>query len=472
MSVDRDDFHRGWKLETDDGTAVSLQDAKRIVSQYVLQIRVADSVARSETDQAILLTAVNAGVRAFGGGVHVQMGADFELLTRWDEGRPVKEVLAEFEITDFEGVRFVDELDPEKPTIVIGDVTWQGRMPLYATWEGWAGGVVPEPDEQLPQHAEFALTSVLVGGLAVSEAFQRTRGYKIAATRPVGVSLWRPDLDWKDPAAAGPALHYIPDNFWLLGLGHLGQANAWALGFLPFARHELGNVTVMLQDFDKVVRANEATSLLVRKRQRGSKTRLVEEEMCKLGFTVLRADRRFDRHTHRNDAEPAEPRLALAGFDKIEPRRLLDDAGFDFIVDVGIGAGPEEYLDISLHTFPGSRTAQAVFADGSAATDADELVNQPAYEKAAADALQRGEHGSTEAAKCGLLNLAGATVAAAFVGTVAGALAVSEMLRLVDGERYETVSLELRSPENIQAYSHPEKTAIYPSYTTAEPAPL
>ena len=37
-----------------------------------------------------------------------------------------------------------------------------------------------------------------------------------------------------NPDAIGPSLVYLPSGLWLLGLGHLGQANAWALGCLPY----------------------------------------------------------------------------------------------------------------------------------------------------------------------------------------------------------------------------------------------
>ncbi len=46
-----------------------------------------------------------------------------------------------------------------------------------------------------------------------------------------------------------------------------------------------------------------------------------------------------------------EPVLALAGFDKIKPRRALGGK-FGRVVDAGLGAGPTDYLDILIHAFP------------------------------------------------------------------------------------------------------------------------
>ena len=43
----------------------------------------------------------------------------------------------------------------------------------------------------------------------------------------------------------------------LLGIGHLGQAYAWALGMLPYARPEEAEFGLM--DFDRIVEGNAAT---------------------------------------------------------------------------------------------------------------------------------------------------------------------------------------------------------------------
>lgn len=465
MTLDPDQLHRTVKLEIDSGKAKTYEDAERIVRGYVLQILVGAGVAESRTRQATLLTAVNAGSRAFLGGVRVKLAEDFVITTPWDQGRRVKETLS-----DFSSVSFVDELDPVRPVIVIGDAGWDGDLPLYPTWEGWTGGVVTTPDDRQAEQTEFALAGILSGGLAVSEAFQWTRGYPVAAARNVGISLWRPDLDWRAPDAVGPELAFLPDNFWLLGLGHLGQAYAWAIGFLPFAAAKRSQVRVMLQDFDEVVDANEATSMLVRHGERDLKTRLVERQLQSLALQVRRTDRRFNEHTRRDDDDPAEPLLAIAGFDKVEPRRLLDDAGFTYVVGGGIGVGPVEYLGIDVHTFPATRTAKEVFAENPAETVDEALLDHAAYRAAAEQAVSSGEAATLEAARCGLIDVAGRAAGAAFVGTVVAAIAVSELLRLVNGgDQYETVRLNLRTPDGLTAYRNPEQEPVLnPGYVEAD----
>jgi hypothetical protein len=72
------------------------------------------------------------------------------------------------------------------------------------------------------------------------------------------VSLWEP---WTraDLAGKGPERFDVPDKLWLLGLGHLGQAFAWTLCFVPGT----GDRLIVLQDDQFVGEENEATSLLV-----------------------------------------------------------------------------------------------------------------------------------------------------------------------------------------------------------------
>lgn len=466
MTLDPNALHRTVKLEMDSGKAKDREDAERIVRGYVLQILVGSNVAASQTRQATLLTAVNAGSRAFLGGVRIKLVEDFALATPWDNGRQVREALS-----DFKNVSFVDEFDPERPVIVIGDAVWEGALPLYPTWQGWSAGVITQPTDRLAESDEFVLAGVLNGALAISEAFQWTRGYPVAASRAVGLSLWRPGLNWRDPGAVGPRLEFLPDNFWLLGLGHLGQAYAWALGFLPFPSVTRSKVRVMLQDFDDVVDANEATSLLVRHGERGLKSRIVERRLADLGFHVRRTDRRFDEHTRRDGAEPAEPLLALAGFDKLEPRRLLEDAGFRYVVDGGIGAGPIEYLGIDVRTFPSSSTAKEAFAADAPETVDENLLDKAAYRAAAEAAINRGEAATLEAARCGLIEVAGRAAGAAFVGAVVAAIAMGELLRTVNGgDQYEAVSLNLRTPEGLTSYCNPEQEPIInPGYVEADP---
>jgi hypothetical protein len=465
MTTNGDALHRTLKLEFDSGRAASEEDARRIASQYILQIVAGAGIAGSPTRQAALLTAVNAGARAFLGGVRVELEEDFVFSTAWENGHKASEVLPAFA-----GVSLGEELDDERPTVIIGTSDTSPSLPLYVTWQGWAGGIVTSLADRLGESEEMALAGVLGGAMAVSEAFQWARGYPVAANRSIGVSLWRPDADWRTDDADGPPLTYLPNNVWLLGLGHLGQAYAWCLGFLPYG--ERGEVSVMLQDVDAVVEANASTSMLVTAGQRGKKTRLVDSRLRQLGFDTRITERLFDEHQRRQEEEP---RIALAGFDSPSPRRLLERPDFDVVVDGGLGASAEDYLGISVYRFPSQNAASNVFGDGDARS-AEHLLGRPAYRAAVADAVA-DNRATEEAARCGVLEIAGKSVGAAFVGCIAATLCVSEILRqLAGGESYAVLDISLRSPQHLKAAGNERPgPVINPGYVLAaprKPAPL
>ena len=57
-----------------------------------------------------------------------------------------------------------------------------------------------------------------------------------------------------------------------------------------------------------------------------------------------------------------------------------------------------------------------------------------------------------EEIKCGMLEVAGRSVGAAFIGCVAATLVISEALRaLANGPRYQVLNLHLRNPQRVKA---------------------
>jgi hypothetical protein len=437
-ALDPDMLNRTLKLELDEGRAASIEEAQSLAKGYRLQIAVGSGIVGSPTRQAMLLTAVNAGVRAFPGGVSVWTDEDPIVEFPWGRGQRLSSVL------DSLGASRTTEPDGSAPTILIGRSTSAyGGVLICPTCKGWAAGVLDSPARPLSDLPEFPLSGVLAGALAVSEAFQSIRGNVEAGRREVGLSLWRPDLDWQADEAAGPECRYLPSRWWLLGLGHLGQAYAWAIGSLPFA--EPTEVQVYLQDPQTLVQANWSTGLLVRKdAPMERKTRLVARRLETLGLETSIVERRFDEHMCRR---PDEPGLALAGFDHPGPRRVLQAAGFEHIVDAGLGHG-SRYLDMTLHTLPSSRKAEDIWP-ATTRSSVEHLLSLPAYEGMIENRVQEGV--SREAAACGLTELAGRTVGAAFVGAAAATLVVADPLRLLNGGlSFETVGLSLNSLKHRQ----------------------
>ena len=115
-------------------------------------------------------------------------------------------------------------------------------------------------------------------------------------------------------------------------------------------------------------------------------------------------------------------------------------------MDAGLGAGPIEYLDMVIHAFPAPEDPGSAFTQQPASA---RRLPGP-YE--AEIARQAGAGLDQSAARCGMLEMAGVTVGAAFVGTFASSIVIADILRLLHGgNNYSVISVDLRNPAGIRA---------------------
>ncbi len=454
-----DEIDRTSKILIDLGLVPDPDGARNYLEDLILQVAVGPEIASDPATQAALMTAVNAGRRAFKGGVHVRLPADPVLTTGWATGSLVSDVVAQY------GGTVVAELHADRPALVLGSpVAVAGKPILYLTWDGWTAGVVQQGGDRLGGDGNV-VAAVLAAGLGVSETFQQALGAVVPGRRDVGVSLWRPDLDWRTAEAVGPRLEYLPAELWLLGLGHLGQAYAWVLGMLPYSNPS--DCDVGLLDFDEVVAGNTATQLLTSPAGIGlRKTRVVAAALRGIGMRTRISERAFDEHfravSHAHQSRQ-EPLVALAGFDDVAPRRLLGGAGFERVVDGGLGAGPVEYLDMVLHTFPDTIGAADAFQEAPPRDHGWGPAYEAEVDRQAASGIDR------TAARCGMLDIAGLTAGAAFVGVIAGTLAMADILRVLhDGQNYSVIALDSREPNRIQAVHNANPGHYMPKFTAAK----
>lgn len=456
-----DEIDRTAKICIDGGRAKDPAAARRLLESLTLQVAVGPEVGTDPAAQAALATVVNAGRRAYHGGVHVRLDTDPILSTGWTTGSTASAVVRRY------GGTIVKALLATQPTLVIGrPAAAIGKPVLHLTWDGWSAGAVQQADDRLGGEGTPP-AGVLAAAFGVSETFQQQLGAAVPGRRDVGLSLWRPDLDWRSAEAVGPALEYLPASLWLLGLGHLGQAYAWTLGMLPYAHPE--QCAIGLIDFDIAVSGNTATQFLTTEADVGHrKLRIVSRALESLGLRTRLVERAFDGNFHPvPHAMPArdEPLVALAGLDDPEPRRLLGGAGFKRIIDAGLGTGPVEYLDMVLHTFPSIEEPALVF-NGSAPRP---RALGAAYE--AEIARQTADGADETAARCGMLDIAGVTVGAAFVGAIASTLVVADLLRVLhEGAEYSVISLDLRNPQGRCAVRNAAAGGYVPKATNADQA--
>ena len=447
-----DRLHRTAKLLIDTGRTTDPYEARRFLESRILQVSAGPDLASDPAGQAALLTVVNAARRAFLGGVHVRFtDGDATMSVGWANGRTAGDAVARL------GGAVVDKLTDDWPTLTIGTATDAiGSTVLHLTYSGWAGGVVEDAAHSL-NGLGMTLAGVAAGALGVSELFQSELGATLPARRNAGFSLWRPDLDWRHPGAMGPVLTYLPTELWLLGLGHLGQAYAWSLGLLPYA--DPADVHIGLVDYDDVAEANVATQLLTKRDDVGlRKTRVVARALDDRGFRTTIVERAFDEHFYPDHIRN-EPSIALAGFDKREPRVHLGNDRFGRVVDAGLGAGPSDYLDMVIHTFPAEETPEQAFVQRTPNTKP--LL--AAYENEIARQARAGAEES--AVRCGMLGIAGVSIGAAFVGAFASTVAIADILRLLHGgPDIAVLALDLRDPEDVRVVPNRMESEAAPPF--------
>lgn len=424
-----DTLHRLVKLALDSGEAADSEEAKSIFLQYRLRIHLGRGWADTLAGQAAFLTAVNTAARAFLGGVMVTGDVSFVLSVPLFQGRSAEEVAFEL------GGQVISDVPADVPTLVIG--TWDGgEIPPFCirlVYDGWQGGIVPAlAASPLPGLADNPLAGVAAAALGVNEAFLHVRNeLLVAGHREVGISLWKPAAieDWTSPGYCGPDLDFLPASLWLVGLGHLGQAYAWALGMLPYP--DSSRPYLVLQDFDSAAESNLSTCMFFTPSELGHrKTRVIAKRLELSGFKTDIVERRFVEGQRVNIGEPT---TALFGVDNVIARRAIESAGFDMVVEAGLGSGFRDFRNIRTHAFPGPKRAIDIWSAADATQPATVLT--PVYERLAEVTNDR----------CGVTQLASRAVATPFVGVLAASLVVAEVLRsLHGGPVYSATDLQMK----------------------------
>jgi hypothetical protein len=413
--MEADSFHRLAKALVDSGEAATVQEALDSFAAYGVRVRLTSDVATDVTAQVIALTVINSAARSFQGKVLVE-SADFELRALGFVGVRLNEFLSWAKLTPqpLEGSR-------HWPVISIGATADAGAIRPWAS--GWDFGIGPARQNG----AFFAPACVAAGGLAVSEAFSvLRRDNPYAGRRELALTTWlgQGEVVPEAPQQLGAT------GLWVVGLGHLGQAYAWTLGFT-----EPGPMPHVLQDIDHITRSTLSTSMVSRESDIGhKKTRVAAAWLEARGFKTSIVERRFDEN---QKVAAGEPLVALFGVDNPAARRCVEGADFRLVIDAGLGAGYRDFRAMRLRTFPGPSKAAALWGVPDATT-----AGQPQLAKAYQDLVAKG------ADPCGVTTLATRAVGAPFVGCVAAGYALAEIARRELGGAGTTfIDLNLREPQ-------------------------
>jgi hypothetical protein len=395
-----------------DAGRYSFPEAQARLAMATLTVEVSAACASTPAAQAAALTAVLTGGRCFPGGVWLSGAVDAPLILPL-RASTLGEAAARF------GARIGDQ--PSRRRISIGQPDDRHRAGYVASawWDDWMAGVLPNHDPTPVGCGRNSLAGIVAGALAVGGAFRLESGHSSRCSPDAQrLSLWAPGS-----TAQGPTRIYLPDALWLVGLGNLGQAYLWSLSLLPYLQPE--KLSLVLQDEDTVRDVNWGTSILVTGGRYGMlKTRLAEEWALERGFSVRRLDRFVDEFTRRRASDAP---VALSGLDSINARRMLDEVGFDRVIDCGLGSAAHDYERFRLNVFDPAYGARTHFEGVEAIPRTDLNLRLPAYQDGLGDARQGA---------CGMAELAGASVAAPYVSAVIAALAVTQAIRIASGEEH------------------------------------
>lgn len=444
----KDTVHRTALLGAHDGTHPTLEAALDAhAATGIAVVAAAPRLGGHAAHQAALCTATATAVRAFGNATVVADGGD-SLTAGPHRGCTIADVVLG------EGATLAPDLrniPVQWPVVLLGapdpDLrqSLSGRPTvLQADWNGWTASARPAADvDATGENTENVLAAICAAALGVHEAFgaAQARPGSDIGHRPVSLNLWCPTGEDHD----GPALTHAPAAWWLVGLGHLGQANAWVLSWLPYT--DPAQVPIVLQDVDKAVDANHSTGILTpRGPAHVRKTRLVAPVLDAAGFDTHIIERRLDHNTR---VTQQDTHVALLGVDNLTTRRTISTVGWTLAIDAGLGAGTTDFNAIQLRRFPAALSSDQVpaWAEPPASTAI------PPRNSAFDDLTQRDA--------CGAVQLAGTAVGAAFVGVIAACLAVAEATRqLLGGTSLDVLSLHLNSDDLHTAQASRESCPV------------
>jgi hypothetical protein len=388
---------------------------KRLESAYIA-IVADDYTKKTVAGQAALLTALATAKKTFT-QVALVISEDVEL----QQSLPNANTLC------IAAEMFGAHVLAEVPSATTHSVIMNSLIPsagfiVRCWWGRWCSGVLPSWDARTLGESWNPLAGSYSGALAIREIFANVLGRRDNPRESI-ISLWEPWQKIED-ADEGPTTVYVPKNMWLVGLGHLGQGFLWNLGMLSVHGEK-----IILQDYQRAGVENEATGLLTNSSSIGKhKTRVASEWIEKLGWSTELIERKF---TDKTEVTVDDPPFVIAGLDSIKPRIDILKAGFDYMIDAGVGHGP---FDFEL-------TQIRVLAKGSASNwnklskpkDVGKLLATEAYKKIDA---------------CGAFALAEASVAVPFVGAALGALSLTQAMRLTAMLGASTlIQIELSAPD-------------------------
>lgn len=398
---------------------IDFSEAEQRLESACISIIADTSTANTVSGQASLLTALATAKKTFK-HVTLVISADMPLIHSIPNAKTLCSAAEIFEV----------QVATETPTATTHSVIMDGSISgvgftVRCWWGCWCSGILPKWDTRPLGESWNPLAGSFAGALAIREIFANILGRRESPRESI-ISLWEPWQKIED-ADKGPTTVYVPKDMWIVGLGHLGQGFLWNVGMLP-----VHGERIILQDYQHAGVENEATGLLTNSSSIGiHKTRVASEWVEKLGWSTELIERKF---TDKTEVTVDDPSFVIAGLDSITPRKSILNAGFDYMIDAGVGHGPFDFELAQIRVF--KKGSESNWNNQSKAKDVDKILSTEAYE-----ALAKID-------KCGAFALAEASVAVPFVGAAVGALSLAQVLRLTAmKETRALLQVELSAPD-------------------------
>ncbi len=410
-------------------------DVRLRLDGMAIVLTIDPDAAASDWGQAAAGAIALCGSRMFRAGVFLRAIPDVPARYGKRVGQPLRRTLEDL------GCRTAGEAPKAAMRLHIGR---DGRdAQLYIVARGWAATVSPSPitDSGRPSNP---VAGVLAAAMALSEAFRRLAlGALDAARVRQDINAWAPGMiDLSDGF-----ITRVPSALWILGAGNLGQATSFILSMLPFADRR--DVRLFIQDFDRSGPENLSTQILTGHDWLGRrKAAAVSDHMDLLGFETFAIERRF---AEGQGPGPDEPRIALVGVDNAKARRAAAAAGFDLVIDAGLGGTPAEILDLAIRMFPGGADPAEVWPD----TPPEARPLPERYRKlVAAGVLDM----------CGATTIAGQPVGVPSTALAAAAIQIAQLCRaLATGTCCDAVDLRLARCADVFAADRDESGIALPA---------
>ena len=386
----------------------------------------------SDWHQAALIAFVACGSRMFQGGVFLQDFPDAATRVGHQQRLSITRVL-------IRGGARPGQRPPGALRIHFGS---KGSADLYVQCEGWTAHVGPIPIETTGHSNSNVVVGAFAAALGATAAFRQLIFNDVRASR----FQQSHKLMTSDEVDQSGTITALPKHLWLLGAGNLGQAVLMILGLLPWKDCE--DFHLHINDGDIVGPENVMVQVLTQSNWIGSKkARVVASWAEAQGFKTSIDERLFGSYTH---PMPYEPRVALVCVDNVDARRAASMAGFDLVIDGGLGATAADLFDLRVHAFPSDLDIDRIWP-----LDTTSAVSElPANLKAMV--------GQGQLDDCGATTIAGKSVGVPSTAMACAALQVAQLLSvLMTGRCAKTVDASLADIKRAHAVMMADDTRVH-----------